>query len=773
MICRYSRPLLGRLRVASFLAGATALSTVAHAADAAKPADPSPAAKASQPPKAQSPKAQSPAPTNEVINVLARPPRFAGAAAQHELGSTTTISSEVLVARHVTTVTDLQNLVPNLTIQTQGGSNAPDFYLRGIGLSDYTQNNTPSVMTYFDDVAYPLAALTSGMMFDLQEVNVDAGPVGFAHGMADTGGEVRIRTNGPSRALHYGLSEDIASYNRSKTNVYLSGSLADTVQFRIAGQALEGGAFRFNRATGQSIGNANAGGFRAKLDWEPDTKTVVRLGFDWSQDNSDAMAGFVRQDLTGQFPPDRNIYATGWKLNPHFADLIGIPRNAIPSNDINSWATSLRVGRDLGWATLTSISSYAAQVRHQYIDRDATPVASADSYLAGNTGVFSQEIRLDGSTLHNRLDWVAGLYYSRIRSWGENWLDETGIPTVGYIQETTHSEPQQNFSQFAQARYTLLPGLKLTAGIEHQSDDRQFNDVDIIMRGISSHRYPDHGALTNQFSGKVGLQYQVTPRVMIYGDIRRGVKPGGFTANTTLVPSQLDPFKPEWLLAYEAGFKTELFDHRLRINGAAYWDEYHDQQTLGVLLIPPYGMVGDYINVPRSTIWGTELQIQANPLPGLTLTQNLGYERGQYDDYSTLNTGATGAHYLMTHQWQAIYSNYAGADMGIPKLTLSGSAAYKTGPIFNSVTLTPEIDYSFRSAQALQPRGSGPYLLPAYFLLNASLTVKPVHGRWSVTAYATNLANRDYIVAGTLVTTTLMGISGQPRFVGGRVAYDF
>lgn len=715
----------------------------------------------------------------EVISVTKARRSFNFGAEQRKAGNTTNLTAEDLVIHHVTTVEDIQNLVPNLTIQTEGGSNVPDYYLRGIGMQDYTQNNMSSVMTYFDDVPYTITAMSSGQMFDVASVGVEPGPVGFEHGLADTGGEVRITTNDPTKTLHYGVSEDIASYARSKTNFYVSAPITDRLQFRVAGQMLQGGAFRHNRDTGESIGRANEGALRGKLAWQPDDKTNIKLTGNWSQDSSEAQAGFILQDNNNILPRDQNIYATGWDLNPQYAKILGISRNSKPSYNDMQWSVNLNVDRDLGWAHLALISAFQQQQRHEYIDRDAEAYRSGDSYLTGSMNVFSQEARLSGVALHDRLQWVAGMYYNRVRATGENWYDYTDRPGKNYFQNSIHSQPQQDFAQFVNLNYRLTPKLHLIFGLEHQSDDRQFKNDSVFrynpttLAKTYTQVFADHGILTNQFSGKVGINYQVQPNVLLYADIRRGVKPGGFTANTTLTEQQAAGFKPEWLMAYEVGFKSEFFNHRLRINGAAFWDSYHDQQYFSYILVPGWGTVGSYVNVPRSHIFGTELSVSLHPVRGLTLSQNVGFQRGTYDDFQILNVQAVSAHYKATGQWASITDSYNGADMGIPKLTLNGNISYETRPVFKNYTITLQGDYSYRGAQDTVPRGTGTYLLPAYFLMNGSVTFKPVGGRWSVSAYATNILNRDYIVSRTLATTVNMGISGQPRFVGGRFSYNF
>ncbi|GBQ93633.1 hypothetical protein AA0522_0258 [Gluconacetobacter liquefaciens NRIC 0522] len=69
--------------------------------------------------------------------------------------------------------------------------------------------------------------------------------------------------------------------------------------------------------------------------------------------------------------------------------------------------------------------------------------------------------------------------------------------------------------------------------------------------------------------------------------------------------------------------------------------------------------------------------------------------------------------------------------------------------------------------------GVGAYRLPDYFLMGTHLTVRPTHGWWSATIYASNLLNRQYFLASGSNTTTYFRIAGEPRYVGGRLSASF
>lgn len=712
---------------------------------------------------------------SEMVQVSGARRAFRNSAAQHVADSTTRLSGETLVARGVVTLTDLPRVAPNLTIQSVNGTGTLSFYLRGIGLNDFTQNNIPSVMTYFDDVAYPLATMSSGQMFDVAGVDVAPGPVGFEHGMADTGGEVHIHTADPTNEWHGGVSEDIASYARSRTTLFVSGPIVtDKLSFRIAGQTQQGGGWQYNPSNGAHLGDANMGALRAKLKWTPDSKTEIMLTGHWTQDNSET-TGLTP---TVNFLPSRPVPTLGyrqteWDYSPAFAKLLGRPNDLKPSEHNTFWGADLKMSRNLGYVTLSSISAFETERVGEYTDQDGSMWRTGDTYRNIVANAFSQEVRLKNSNANDRLQWVVGMLYNRTRMTQQAFFDFTEYtPTRGYMQETSFGQNQQTFTQFAHVAYRLPGNVTLFGGINHEADDRQLVGLATERFGISKLQFGNSGASANQFSGTLGVQWQVVRDLMTYFKVSKGFKPGGFTANNTVVRAQLDPFGPETVLSYEAGFKADIVPNRFRLNAAAFYNDYHGQQYLGIYVVPSYGPLGRFLNIPKSEIWGIEFNTEIHPFAHVYINQNFGYLRGKYQKFQSVNSAATNAQYQQLGIWDAIYNDYAGVDMGQPKLTLNGSADYRFNPL-PKYEWEGGVDWMYRGAQAMVPGGLGSYQLPAYFLLGAHMTFHPVKGPWSATVYVTNLLNRQYFVTGAQSTTTYFWQPGPPRFIGGRMSLSW
>ncbi|NHN88464.1 TonB-dependent receptor [Acetobacter conturbans] len=701
---------------------------------------------------------------------------FGQTARQHEGVSVTHIDSSTLARHQVTDVKGLMNLAPNLTVQPQGTGSSVNFTLRGVGLNDFTANNTPSVMTYVDGVALPIGYMAGAAMFDMAGVDINTGPSGFTHGQTVTAGEINVKTADPTKTFHYGASEDIASYNRSITNVYVSGPIASNLQYRIAGFTQQGGGFQKNINTGQTLGNADKGGLRGKLAWQPDDKTNIVFSGNWMQDNSQAMGAYNIQDLSRNTPAYTNNLDTGWGFRPAFLKLTGNAKATKPSYNNTFWGGGINFTRNLGFADLTTISAFQQMYVHNLMDLDGTRYAIYDDDVNTDANMFSQEVRLSSRPEQKRIEWAVGMYYDRTDMHSTFFNDFTQSGSRPYVQRTSYNQDQQAFSQYGHLRFEVTKKLHLIGGITHESDDRTLSNMETLRYNTPLYttpfdaHYGRHGALTNQFSGMGGIEYQALKNLMFYGSIRKGFKPGGFTANNTVIESQLTPTKPESLLAYEVGFKSDYLNHKLRINGDAFWYDYHDQQVVGLAFVPDYGVVGQYLNIPKSRIWGLEMEIDANPIPGLLLHQHIGYERGNYKDYNALDSTAMTVAYMKTGVLSPYYRSYDNVDMGIPKLTLQGSASYKAR-LGREWTLTPYIDYSYRGAQQNVP-GNTLYRMRAYFLMDMGLTFAPKSNKWSISAYANNILDRHYDITRETGLNGIFGVPGAPRMVGGRFRVD-
>ena len=111
---------------------------------------------------------------------------------------------------------------------------------------------------------------------------------------------------------------------------------------------------------------------------------------------------------------------------------------------------------------------------------------------------------------------------------------------------------------------------------------------------------------------RVNLTYKMTPDRMLYATYSKGFRPGGVNRVTGQVPA----YAPDYLQNYEVGWKTQWFDHRVRWNGALFWEDWKNFQFS--FLVPP--SITAIANGGNARIKGIENELQWATTPNLMLS---------------------------------------------------------------------------------------------------------------------------------------------------------
>jgi outer membrane receptor protein involved in Fe transport len=110
---------------------------------------------------------------------------------------------------------------------------------------------------------------------------------------------------------------------------------------------------------------------------------------------------------------------------------------------------------------------------------------------------------------------------------------------------------------------------------------------------------------------RVNLTYQATPDAMLYATYSTGFRPGGPNRRAGLAPYQADT-----LSNYEFGWKTGWFDHRLRWDGAVFYENWKGVQ----LQVPGPNGINDIWNIGNAKVTGLESDLKWRATDQLDLT---------------------------------------------------------------------------------------------------------------------------------------------------------
>ena len=114
---------------------------------------------------------------------------------------------------------------------------------------------------------------------------------------------------------------------------------------------------------------------------------------------------------------------------------------------------------------------------------------------------------------------------------------------------------------------------------------------------------------SNDVTGKIALNWRASRENFFYAFVATGFKAGGLNVPVGLgTPAA---FGPEKVTEYEGGWKSTLFDGRLKTQIDGYYNDYKNfQVTVGYPNIPTFGFE---LNDPRkTTIYGFEASTQGN-----------------------------------------------------------------------------------------------------------------------------------------------------------------
>jgi iron complex outermembrane recepter protein len=699
----------------------------------------------------------------------------------------TAVTGAELAARGIMSINELERLAPALNVVPQFGGGQAQFILRGVGFADYATLNSPTVGVYLDEVAFPLPVMTQGQLFDLQRVEVLRGPQGTLYGRNTTGGAVNFVTNRPTEEFDAGVTGEAGSYDHLRVEGFVSGPLGDAVRVRLAAVTQQGGAWRRNRVTGEELGDADQAAVRATVEWQAGENFGAALTLRYGQNRSDGAGAYLLAQqstlLPGvpALPADADLRRTGWGTSAAFAQLLGIDRTTAPFRDDDQFAVTLRLDWNLGFARLTSLTARETMDRREYNDWDGSSNALSEVWFGSDITVTQQEVRLSSHD-DGALRWVGGLYYSREQLDEEYWSNFTD--SLGVYAQTPYSSRAETASVYGQLEYRVTDALNLVFGLRYEDETRELRGLStrgivpvtppVVIPFVTNARRETE---MSEVSGKAGLEYRITPDVLLYGTVSRGVKSGGFTAyNTTadLPPSNpadpLRPFEPEVLWSYETGAKGEFADGRLQLGAAAFWYDYRNQQVLSVVVDPVNGPIGRIVNAPKSRIYGGELELLAQPSAGWRLRAALGYSQGRYRDFEDVDVAASS----VGPPFRTVPLDRSDEELGYPKLTFSGSVAYAF-PVAG-FTLEPELAYSYRdelTSVLVSPTRGRIYDVDAYGLVDARVTLQPAGGApWSVTLYARNLTDEKYdVTRNFFLPDNSIGIAGAPRTYGVRIGW--
>ncbi|MBT8087002.1 MAG: TonB-dependent receptor [Gammaproteobacteria bacterium] len=590
-------------------------------------------------------------------------------------------------------------LTPNLRFSDDQEVGISTLVIRGVRQNRGT--GQPPVSFRIDGVSATNNLLTTQELFDIESVDVLRGPQGALYGRNAIGGAVLISTRRPTAQPEYGFRVSAAQGQDFTLAGSASGPIGDSGALYRASVRYQDREGQLKNAylDNQYVDYKESAAFRGRLLFTPADKLNVDLrGHYLDQDGG---SGYFMPGSEGflPLPPPAAPIFFG---NPTFE----IQSNRIGRSFVRSWETSAKIDYDLGWGTLTSITSYTDVESGNDQDLDQTLVEAIDIIVIDNSETLAQEFRLaspEGDGLH----WVVGASYftqQRFRSLATTFL---GFPVPPAAQDLE----LEDIAVFGSLSYDIAEDLELTLAFRYEEE---------TPRDLTQGREETFSEL----QPKASLAYKFNDEFLGYVTIGKGFRAGGFN---NLAPGSnfLPGFGKESLVSYEAGLKGTTKDGRLRGGLSLFYIDYDDQQFF---LFDQTGTQAN-INVGDSRIAGGELELSVAPSDSLQLDIGFGFTDSEIRDYEAVPGVLVPA------------SEIVGREVpGAPVWSLS-LAMQHTRPLSASLDLVSRVDYEHRDKTYWTLDNVDTQ--PAYDLVNLNVSLEDE--RWSTRLYVDNLFDEEYI----------------------------
>lgn len=526
----------------------------------------------------------------------------------------TALTQDDLDRLQIASVDDIDMTVPGLRIDANPASpNAINIVMRATSESNAAFAFSEPKVGFYQNGVYRRQSAGNLELADIERIEVLRGPQGTLFGRNTLAGAINIVTRVPSQESYGDVSVSYDSFDTAKIRAVfgggitanLAGSVAVLFKDRSEGPHL-------NQFNGEKIGEQTFAGFQGNLNWDATDNLNVFVSMYLSDDDGDGAFGSPVNVATEQFVFDLPDVLSASPLGqPDLSSDAGSKISGIDA--IASWQISDSL-------EFKSISSYSST--DTFWATDFSAGGGASGFCSGSDCIagffrdsdstqdqYSQEVQLLGET--DRFDWILGAYYYQEET--DQLLQDYFF--FGAAAPAFHLLKSDSKAIFGQTGFAINDQFSITVGARYTEDSKDFSgnkaNVFFAPQDFASDTSID------EFTGKLGLDYQVSDNLLVYGSYSEGFKSGAFDAFAAADTIAI-PLAPELVDTIELGLKTDIFDDRLRINAALSESQYTDFIVTSVAAAGLDSANGGEVDIP-----GLELEATWLPSDNLSLFLSL------------------------------------------------------------------------------------------------------------------------------------------------------
>ncbi|NIB39936.1 TonB-dependent receptor [Pseudomaricurvus alkylphenolicus] len=558
--------------------------------------------------------------------------------------SASAFSGDQLKDVGIDSAVDLGSHTPGLVTVNSTSGGTPIFAIRGIGLDDFSANNSSGVGVYTDEVFASSPAYLGGQLFDIERVEVLKGPQGTLYGKNTTGGAINFITNKPTETLEGYVEADYSRFDTLEVTAAVSNALSDNVRGRVSLNYVKSqDGWQQDDTTGEEFGLQDRFAIRGQLAFDFGDNGDGNLRVYYSSDESKPLSPDSEGIGDALFIPELNVLNSNSDARKVNVGNLDVKR------DESGHGIALTLNYSFENFDFVSISAYDAYERDIVDNYDGSAASTMTLLQDNELSQWSQELRFVSNSTDG-FNWVAGFNISNenvevIDIFDDSFLVTDAAATGVLTQEdidafgldqfiSDYTQETDSYGFYLHTETELSDVLALTVGVRYSYDDRSFdgNNTNLsfgesfdIVRLDEAH---DEDALT----GKIGIDWDVNEDILAYASVSTSYKSGVYYGAAVVDSDAWSYIKPEDVLAWEAGFKWNLFDGSMQLNGAVFMLEYENRQSLFTFVSDEFSELLGFpvldttlASIPESETKGFEMDLYWLPTDELTISAGVAY----------------------------------------------------------------------------------------------------------------------------------------------------
>ncbi len=661
----------------------------------------------------------------------------------------TALTAEDMERLQINVVADIAKNVPNLqTYTVTAGASAVQVFMRGAGVQNpgFNASEAP-VGIYIDDVYRGRTATANIELADVERIEVLRGPQGTLYGRNTIAGAIKIVTRTPEEETYANGSLGYGNFDTTKVTAAVGGEVADGVGLSFAGLYNKRGEGWIERgsAGGRELGEFDNKAFRSKLHLFGDDvfKGIVTL--EYVDARNDGYNGIP-------YGPSYNPASSPGAPIEGFYDSL-VPDPTIGFGRMRQTNGSLDLSWEFSAVTFRSLTSYSDINDDFKFDLNGgalEPVAGSGFILTGVPGFFiqsfgenstlTQEFSFSGGS--DSFDWIAGVFY--LKEQGEQDY-QANLAVAGLNLLEASRTDTQSYALFGEGTWAITEKFSMTVGARWTLDEKAYLNncsgtlclSDALVPGAWTNNLDEN---FNEFTPRLLLQYQATDNVMIFGGVSRGFQAGGF--QTLCFGNQgcnQVIYDPQTVVSWEGGFKSDLFDDKLRLNLTGFYAQYSDLQQTAIDTASGSFPVQ---NVGGVDVTGLELEAIYAPTENLSFWTVMGFADEEFD--SSTQSQLPGTTRLP----------------GLPRRTVRLGVDYRL-PVVAGWDLVTGVNLDYASDYFATINNV--LSIKQYTRYNGRIGFDQPDGNWSVILSGTNLDDSEDLFSGIAGNGTNIRTPQPPR----------